>query len=99
LSSATLNLKWPSMWLLLAALAIAHSYGPANLIISVLPAIGVTVMASKPQPPKTDYRSKLGPIPLDNFGNDPPYIENVDTSKDKVLSEQIAKEIERAKKK
>ncbi len=50
-------------------------------------------MAETP-PPKTSERSKLGPIPLDHFGNDPRFNPDVDLTMDKDLRDQIAKIVE-----
>jgi hypothetical protein len=48
-----------------------------------------------PTKPKTDYRSKLGPIPPDNFDNDLPYNPDVDVSNfrdfEKNLDAELAK--------
>jgi hypothetical protein len=74
LTSKVLNLERRHMlpWLLLAATLLIppHSCGMPNMLASIPFGIGVSIMAEKP---KTDYHSKLGPIPPDHFDNDLPF--------------------------
>jgi hypothetical protein len=64
-------------WLLIAAALAVPSYGPVSLLSSALSRTGAFAMAEKPKP---EYRSKVGPIPPDNWDNDLPYNPDTDTS-------------------
>jgi hypothetical protein len=80
LSSIALNLErrsWLAWLLIAAALAIPHSYAPVSLLSSAISRTGAFTMAEKPKP---EYRSKVGPIPPDNWDNDLPYNPDTDTS-------------------
>jgi hypothetical protein len=81
-------------WLLVAAALAIPSYGPAPLISSALTRTGAFTMAEKP---KTDYRSKLGPIPPDNFDNDLPYNPDVDVSDYDELAKKLDAELAKSK--
>ena len=50
-------------------------------------------MPAKPTPPKADYESATGPIPLDNFGNDikPPKKTDKRDALDDFLAEKFPK--------
>lgn len=81
-------------WLLMAATLAVPSAGPVNLVASVLTRTGVHAMAEKP---KTDYRSKVGPIPPDNFDNDLPYNPKVDVSDYDELAKKLDAELAKNK--
>ena len=89
----TLERKWA-----LSLFAAALAFSPGNLVSSAAPALGVTVMASKiAEKRQSTSQSKLGPIPLDNFGNDIEFTGGKPSAKDKDLRERIAAEKARNK--
>ncbi len=85
--------KLMAVWLLAAAAALVPFDGTVNLLPSV--GTGGSIMASKPK--ATDYRSKVGPIPPDNFDNDLPYNPDVDVSDYKDLEKTLDAELEKTK--